>query len=242
MEHRETLSLADIWLYDGNSILLDCIVFFSVGRLYSQKRSVDHALWMLIAFVGSMYTSILPKFDFLKHSVTLFEMHCVWPWQLWVFVAGFVMPACTLTVILHLVHAYRQGDLTRKLLELSLSLVLFLTPQAASGSFEFHHWFAGLLLGMHANYDTWFSRATMSWCWGQYMNGIAVWGRDPTLTCAYAQYISRRQGCTAEWGASDDGGMLAGDESDCWAPMNYAFPNNDPPDWRHCPNTTATFY
>ena len=244
LEHREGLTLSDIWLYEGNSILLDCIVFFSVGRLYSQQLSVDHVLWMFLAFTSSMYTSVLPKFKFLQHSVTLFEMHCVWPWQLWVFVAGFVLPACTITVVLHTVHACRHGDFTRKCLELIFSLILFLLPQGTNGSFEFHHWFAGLLLGMHANYDTWFSRATMAWCWGQYINGIAVWGRDPTLTCAYAQYISIRQGCTKESNGQwlDDGQMLMGSENDCWANLDAIQKHDDPPDWRHCPTTTTSYY
>lgn len=245
-EHRTGLTLSDICLFEGNLILLDCIVFFSVGRLYSQQRSVDHVLWMLTAFTSSMYTSLLPKFKFLQHSVTLYEMHCTWPWQLWVFVAGFMVPACTIIVVLHMVHACRQGDLTRKLLELGFMLVFFLAPQAANPNFEFHHWFAGLVLGMHANYDTWFSRATMAWCWGQYMNGIAVWGRDPTLTCAYAQYISHRQGCakgestllSGDYWMDDDGHtkFMIGEDNMCWTDLNAI--SAPPPDWRHCPDTT----
>ena len=47
---------------------------------------------------------------------------------------------------------------------------------------------------MHCNVDVWWSRATMAWCWGQYINGIAVYGRDPTLTCAYAFFVSLSDG------------------------------------------------
>ena len=48
-------------------------------------------------------------------------------------------------------------------------------------------WFDGWLLGMHhCNVNVWWSRATMAWCWGQCINGIAACGRDPTLTCACA--------------------------------------------------------
>lgn len=234
-EHRQSLALQDIWLYESNQIMLDLIVFFSVGRLYSQQRSVDHVLWMLLVMLSSMYTSILPKFQWLQHSVTLYEMHCTWPWQLWVFVAGFVLPVCSITLVLHSIHAYKQNDLTRKLVEIALTLAMLLAPQVMNPNFEFHHYYAGLIVGMHANYDTWFSRATMAWCWGQYINGIAVWGRDPILKCAYAQYISERQGCTTltEW--MKDGQDL------CWAYQDSSAVMAVPPDWRHCPKTTRYY-
>jgi hypothetical protein len=49
---------------------------------------------------------------------------------------------------------------------------------------------------MHANLHVWWSRLTMSLLWGIYINGIAVFGRDPILTCAVSLYQSQsRQEC-----------------------------------------------
>jgi hypothetical protein len=48
---------------------------------------------------------------------------------------------------------------------------------------------------MHFNFDVWWSRAVLAWCWGCYINGIAVYGRDPVLTCGYAYFLSVDQRC-----------------------------------------------
>jgi hypothetical protein len=58
--------------------------------------------------------------------------------------------------------------------------------------------FVGWLFGMHANFDVWWSRATMAYFFGMYVNGIAVYGRDPLLTCEYAYFVSKDQGCPVE--------------------------------------------
>ena len=82
-----------------------------------------------------------------------------------------------------------------KFIELILSVLFLLLPSASSPFMHLHHWFAGWLLGMHANFDVWWSRATLAWCWGLYINGIAVYGRDPLLTCGYTLFLSKQQGC-----------------------------------------------
>eukprot|EP00980_Cylindrotheca_fusiformis_P021688 scaffold8529_cov137-Cylindrotheca_fusiformis.AAC.18 len=55
--------------------------------------------------------------------------------------------------------------------------------------------FAGWMLGMHCNYNVWWSRAAMAWCWGMYINGIGVYGRDPILTCEYAYFVATDNHC-----------------------------------------------
>jgi len=122
-------------------------------------------------------------------------MHCWWPWELWIFGVAVVFLG-TLLVLLHIHQLWKQDRLVVKIVEIVVSLGLFVFPQCTNPSFHFHHWFAGWLLGMHANLDTWWSRATMAWCWGQYINGIAVYGRDPTLTCAYGYFVGVDQGCS----------------------------------------------
>jgi hypothetical protein len=122
-------------------------------------------------------------------------MHCVWPWQLWVFAIALI-PLFTTILVAHVVVAFRHKILTRKLFELVTCLGLFVVPVMTSPYFHFHHWFAGWVFGMHANLpDVWWSRATMAYFWGMYINGIAVYGRDPLLTCDYVKFMVVDQRC-----------------------------------------------
>jgi len=95
----------------------------------------------------------------------------------------------------------------------------------------------------------------MAYCWGMYVNGIAVYGRDPLLTCDYARFLATDQNCPGM--QLQDGGppMTA-------ATTAYGYPESgssgkglayfpvfeqvffwfvhgisdipDPPDWRNC--------
>jgi len=187
------LQLSNILLYNGNFIVTDLVLFFVVGRLYRQ-RGVDHGAWIFWAFLANLYTSGGTSFAFLRHSVTLYEMHCTWPATLWIFL-GFVMVIVIAVIFLHVRHAVETQRLFSKLFEMALCVSVLLLPQLTSPYFHFHHWFAGWLVGMHCNYDVWWSRAAMAWCWGCYINGIAVYGRDPVLTCGYAFYVSNSLRC-----------------------------------------------
>lgn len=51
-------------------------------------------------------------------------------------------------------------------------IFFFMAPVMTSSYFHFHHWFAGWLIGMHANFDVWWSRAAMAYCWVS-MEGIS---------------------------------------------------------------------
>jgi hypothetical protein len=129
------------------------------------------------------------------NSATLYEMHCRWPLSLWIFVLCLV-PFVTGIGILHLRKAVVDGILVQKCTEMLLVNIFCLLPLITSGYFHMHHWFAGWLLGMHINFHQhrW-SRYPQYWCWGCYMNGIGVWGRDPVLTCAYALFMAQTQRC-----------------------------------------------
>ena len=89
---------------------------------------------------------------------------------------------------------------------------------------------------MHANLDVWWSQATMAYFWGMYINGIAVYGRDPVLTCEYAHFVTEDQGCPAvfmghkgtEWTLEEVGSMI-------WNGYNVRNSNDlHPSDWRNC--------
>ena len=106
-----------------------------------------------------------------------------------------LIPLITTLVLLHLRRALQKGVLLIKIMEILLCIMFFVAPLAPSPYFHLHHWYAGWLLGMHCNFDVWWSRAAMAYCWGMYINGIAVYGRDPVLTCEYAYFLTVDQHC-----------------------------------------------
>lgn len=192
-ENDETLTLSDVWRFEGNLIVTDALVFFVVGRLHRQK-GVDHLAWMAWCLAANFYSSYITSFALFRHSFTPYEMHCLWPWQLWAFLLVLI-PIIVTVAVWHVQHAWQERILVQICLEMIFCLTFLLAPLVASPYFHFHHWFAGFLVGMHFNFDVWWSRAAMAWCWGQYINGIAVYGRDPVLTCEYAYFMSVTQRC-----------------------------------------------
>lgn len=195
-DHDRYLRLWQIFFYEGDSILLDLCVFFVVGRMYQPQRTgVDSLEWVFFALVANVYFECQGYVPWMQHAVTLYEMHCVWPWQLWAF-AGPVVLVSVGVALAHAIVANRRGIAWIKFGELLASVGVFLVPVVSSPYFHFHHWFAGWLFGMHANlHDRWWSRAAMAYCWGMYVNGIAVYGRDPLLTCDYARFLVEDQNC-----------------------------------------------
>jgi hypothetical protein len=135
------LQFWQIWLFEGDLIVQDAVVFFVVGRLWRQ-RGVDNLLWILMMGLSNAYFESQGYFSWMGHSVTLYEMQCVWPWQLWVFVAC-VVPLFASIVVAHIVFAYRRGEVWVKLIELGICLGAFVLPRITSQFFHFHHWFAG---------------------------------------------------------------------------------------------------
>ena len=193
LEHDSRYTLQDFWHYEATLVVCDILVFFVVGRLYRQ-RGVDHFDWLSMALLCNLYSSYSSLFPFLKHSATLYEMHCRWPWTLWAFL-GIIIPVVVAVVFLHVRHAMRMKVVWLKLLELALSITFFMLPYVSNPYYHLHHWYVGWLVGMHFNFDVWWSRAAMAWCFGAYVNGIAVWGRDPVLTCGYSLHLSMSQRC-----------------------------------------------
>jgi hypothetical protein len=75
-EHRDVhLNFWEIWVFDGNLIASDCVVFFLVGRLWKQK-GVDHLAWIGMVVFSNLYFESQHYISFLKHSLTLYEMSC----------------------------------------------------------------------------------------------------------------------------------------------------------------------
>ena len=162
-DRDRSMTLFHIWRYDTNLIVMDCVVFFLVGRLWRQV-GVDCLAWILPMTICNIYFQCHPYISWLQHSVSLFEIHCVWPWQLWIFVL-LLVPAIGSVVLAHVHRAWSKRVLLIKLVELSMCTFFFLAPVMSSRYFHLHHWFAGWLLGMHCNFDVWWSRVVMAYCW-----------------------------------------------------------------------------
>jgi len=206
---------------------LDIVAFFFIGRLF-QKQGVDSLLPNLLPMmIGAIMPSLETYFNFLHHSVSLYEINCRWPWQLFIF-AIFLVVLVLSIVYVHISYMYRHGILLSRLLEILASFLLLLVPIVSNPNFHFHHWFFSFLVGMHFNLDTWWSKCTQLYFWGNYINGIACWGRDPLLTCAYAYYMSTGLHCNyMSCYTLDDDSMDDGGNGTDYKPF-------DPPKWWNC--------
>jgi hypothetical protein len=215
-EHDPLNTLEAILLYQSNLLWLDLAVFFVVGRC----PEVDTAAWMIITSTAAAFTSWITRFPFLQHSATLFEMNCTWSWSTW-FYAIAVLGLGIVLVVLHVRYALQHSRLASKLLEVVLTALAMFGPSLVLGASDFHlhHWLAGWWLGMHCNFPASFSRLCMAWCWGIYLNGIAVYGRDPVEVCGYIDYYYHDQHCHGPSSMLQGASMLQGD---------------NPADWRNC--------
>jgi hypothetical protein len=78
-DRDRTMTLSTIWRYDTNLIIMDCVVYFMVGRMWRQ-RGIDHLAWIIPIMVCNIYFECQTYFPWIRHSVSLFEIHCLWPW------------------------------------------------------------------------------------------------------------------------------------------------------------------
>lgn len=152
-DRDQVLKISHIWRYESDLIVRDMMVFFVVGRLW-EKPGIDHLAWMGTAVLSNIYFESQNFLWFLQHSVSLFEMHCLWPWELWMFAVGCIVVAIGL-VGAHALYAWRRQQVVAKLTEVALCILLFMAPMVTSNYFHLHHWYAGWLMGMQFNYDVW---------------------------------------------------------------------------------------
>jgi hypothetical protein len=193
-----TYGLREMVLYDSNLIALDITVWFVIGRMY-QQSSVDTLEFVFPTLLSAILQSFLAtNVSSLQHSITAVEIACHWTWQMWALVWLGVVPLLLCLGGAHAITAYRQGQAIPKLIEVTVSLLVFLAPSMMmieSQFFHLHHWYYAWLIGMHCNIDTWWSRLCRNVLFGIYINGVAIFGRDPIMTCALSLYQSQSQEC-----------------------------------------------
>mmetsp|Transcript_8736 Transcript_8736/g.10086 ORF Transcript_8736/g.10086 Transcript_8736/m.10086 type:complete len:381 (-) Transcript_8736:43-1185(-) len=194
-EHDSNYGLHDFFLYDFNMVALDVIMFFIVGRLYKRSGFDRLGPCLIPMIVGILYPSwSTADLSFLRHSFSTFDIVCNWPWQLFIYCI-FVAVLGVIVITWHLKGFYQEGRLFSQLLEILFTFFVFILPIMCHPNFHLHHWYIARTGGMHFNLHDNFSQAVQAFFWGQYINGVAVWGRDPVLTCAYAYYVSTDIDC-----------------------------------------------
>lgn len=164
---------------------------------------------------------------FLRHSFSTYEIMCNWPWELFVYCIFVGVFSVTL-IVWHVKRLMMEKRTISHLLEILLSCSVFILPIMSHPNFHLHHWYIARIVGMHLNSSDIFSQAVQAFFWGQYMNGVAVWGRDPVLTCAYAYYISTDINCAYM------NCFLDHDNSTNTTTNNDHYKSFVSPDWHNC--------
>jgi len=159
-EHDVNYTITSFFLYDGHGFLLDSVVYFYVGRIYS-LRGVDSLFpWVIFVFIGAAVPSILSETLF-KYSLSTYDIRCRWPTHIFI-IAGSILCVASLTIFMHGLSWYRQRIIISRFLQLGFSYIIFVFPVMSDQSFHPHHWFLAWLLGMHANLPKWWSVLTLS--------------------------------------------------------------------------------
>ena len=207
-EHDEEYSLRDFISFDLGAVALDVVAFVMVSRLY-QREGVDRISFVLPMVISIIFGSWSTEIWFLKNSITLDNIKCTWPWELFLY-AGICIVIILAVFGLTVYHSIRDGKVVQNLVEMILLASLFIAPGATHQSFHLHHWKSFWMLGMLFSRPEWWSQTAMTLCRGQYINGIAVWGRDDVLTCEFASFVTSGNGCSSYSTSASSDSLLNG--------------------------------
>lgn len=198
--HDKLYSIQNFMAYDLGGVVLDSFVFAIVSRLH-RRNGVDCLLpFFLPMVISAVYVSWSSnEIWFLQNSITLHDMRYTWSWQLYLYAAV----CCTLigvVLCLHIVFSIRDKSYAHRLLEMALIAMVFIIPGAVTNheTFHLHHYYSFWMLGMLFSREEWWSQVSMAIAWGQYINGIAAWGRDSVLTCEFADFAAAGNGCNVQ--------------------------------------------
>ncbi|EKX39483.1 hypothetical protein GUITHDRAFT_76391 [Guillardia theta CCMP2712] len=190
---EEKYNMSLFFLHFWGAFSVDLLVIFLVGRMHT-RRGVDQLSLILPCLLGSIYPSAVDELRFARVSLSLFEMYCRWSIATWLF-ASVELLLVAAALFAHFIHARRTGRLSTLLSDAILGFLLFLFPQIADPAFHLHHWFVAWLVAMLARFEPYWSRGTQMFFVGYYINGIAVYGRDPLLACANVAFLNTKMGC-----------------------------------------------
>jgi hypothetical protein len=210
---------------DFHKVVLDLVFLFLVGRLSTSScLPINSAAFVAIVLIGAIAPSWWTGISFMHHSVSLYDMSCNWTagtWITMIFVLGVIATIGALH-IRSFISSTTQAEKMRAVAEGAVLVSIFLLPRIFESGFHMHHWYTMWFLALTCRCPTLWSRGTQAFLIGGYINGVAVYGRDPVLACqaaydlAYGQQCMFLTHCTVETAAGP-------------APTTYT-----PPDWRGC--------
>jgi len=192
-EHDVYYSLGNFFHYDFVTAVLYSVVFAMIARI-GKKKGTDRLAFIVPALASSIIQSASSNVWFLQNSITFYNVSCIWPWQLFLFI--FII--CSLIIFmsyLHIRNSIRDSSYVQRLVEVLFIFAFFLLPKVLHAQFHFHHYYSFWLLGMIFNRDEWWNQLIMAIAWGQFINGIGVYGADPVHTCAHALHTSISNNC-----------------------------------------------
>lgn len=192
-EHDIYYSLNDFFYYDFGEVVLKTAFLGVLGRVH-EKKGCDRLSFMLPLLVSSIATSASTNIKSLQNSITFYNVSCTWSWSLYIF-AGMMILIVGWLYSLHMRNVIHDGKSISHILEILLLVLVFIVPKLVHGNVHIHHYYSFWLLGMIFNRREWYDELMFTVCVGQFVNGIAVYGLDPVLTCSHALYESISNHC-----------------------------------------------
>lgn len=211
---------------DFHKVVLEISFLFVIGRLAASScLPVNSLAFAAVILVSALMPSWWNELSFMKHSLSMYQMACSWTAMTWVF-AFLILGVIVTFGALHLFHFLSTSgrpEQIRAIAELVVILCIFVLPRAFESGFHMHHWYAMWLLALFCRNPTLWSRGVQAFLIGGYINGIAVYGRDPVLACQAAYDMSYSQQCNflmmCTWNTTSP------------APIPGVY---TPPNWRTC--------
>lgn len=215
---------------DMHMVCLDLVFLFLVGRLGAESPlPADSPCFIFMLFCGAVVPSLLGSLEPLQASVSIYTIAC--EWDVLNFLAyGIVVILVVGIVVAHLFYfclRFDRAARARLAAEIVMVAVIFVAPRASEPAFHAHHWFLAWLLALFCRLPTSWSRATQAFLIGYYVNGIALWGRDPVLTCQTAFDLAWHARCPWFESCIDMWNMMNETESE-------SGPTFRPPNWKTC--------
>lgn len=182
---------------DLHTLVFDVGTLFCIGRMGTDSpMPVDSVAFLALACLGALYPSVVSVFDFAQHSMSLYTVLCVWPPLTWV-MACVIVSVILFFAALHLrfICTLARSEQVRLLAEVIFVVLVFVVPFAIEPGFHAHHWYVSWLLALVCRFPRIWSRSAQAFLLGGYINGIAVWGRDPMLACQAAYDFASHGKC-----------------------------------------------
>lgn len=228
MECDLNYDLQVFFVQDFHKVVMDLAFLLLVGRMGpSSPVAVDSVVFVTCLVMGASVPSLVNLIPAMQVSFSQYQIMC--KWQSGTFMAvSFVFLIVALLVSLHARYIFRSLSCLEKcrfFIEGQVIVAIFVLPRFREPAFHAHHWFTAWLAALFCRFPKLWSRGLQAFLVGMYLNGIAVYGRDPVLACESAFLSARSLQC--QWF-----------QSCMMVPVQTPPPGAEPlykqPDWRTC--------